>query len=89
MLALLFAICMAGLMYTINEKTPKWQLDESRIGNSPGLGYRPISKNLTRGSLIWFDSKNQTEVNENIGLLDHFLERKLLLNHGQELVEHI
>lgn len=85
-LALLFAICMAGLMYTIDERTPKWQLLESRIGNSPGLGYRPISNNLTRGSLIWFDSKNQTEVNEHVGLLNHFLKRKLLLNHGQELV---
>lgn len=78
-LAALFAICMGGLMWTIDDKVPKWLMTESRIGNSPGLGYRPISKNLTKGSLIWYDANNGTQVTEYTKLLDDFLDRKSLV----------
>lgn len=71
---------MAGLMWTIDDKVPKWLMEESRIGNSPGLGYRPISKNLTKGSLIWYDANNGTQVTEYTKLIDDFLERKSLVN---------
>lgn len=69
---------MKGLMWTIDERTPKWVLDESRIGVNPGLGYRPITKNLTQGSLIWINAKNATQVKEYTDLIDTFLERTLL-----------
>lgn len=70
---------MKGLMWTIDEKMPKWQLAESRIGDNPGLGYRPTSENLTQGSLIWFDSKNETQVIEYTGLISKFLKRKFFM----------
>lgn len=79
-LALLFAICMQGLMWTIDKEMPKYTLGDSRIGDNPGLGYRPISENLTQGSLIWFDSKNETQVTEYTKLIDKFLERKFDAN---------
>lgn len=80
-LAILFAICMKGLMSTIDERTPTWLLHESRIGNNPGLGFRPISKNLTQGSLIWFDSKNDTEVRSFTEWIFEFMMRKLSAVH--------
>lgn len=35
-LAVLCAICMMGLMATIDENRPKWTLDSSIIGTNPG-----------------------------------------------------
>lgn len=60
-------------MKTIDRKVPKWQLDESRIGDSPGLGFRPMPANISVGSLIWLDLKNQTGINLYKGLADKFL----------------
>lgn len=63
-------------MWTIDDELPKYLLGDSRIGDNPGLGYRPISENRTQGSLIWFDSKNETQVTEYTKVIDKFLERK-------------
>lgn len=76
-LAVLFAICMQGLMWSIDEKVPKWTLGESRIGESPGLGFRPMPSNISQGSLIWFNNKNITSIKDYIQLVDKFLMRKL------------
>lgn len=35
-LALLFAICMKGLLATLNDERPRWILEESIIGTNPG-----------------------------------------------------
>lgn len=35
-LALLFAICMKGLLATLNYEKPRWILEESIIGTNPG-----------------------------------------------------
>lgn len=78
MLAALFAICMQGLLATLSESEPKWQLDRSIIGTNPGLGFRPLSKNTDEGSLIWFNTTNATTVEKWVKLLDEFLERKYL-----------
>lgn len=73
-LALLFAICMKGLLATVNYERPKWILEESIIGTNPGLGFRPISENTDEKSLISYSSSNPNSVQKWTGLLDKFLE---------------
>jgi sodium/potassium-transporting ATPase subunit beta len=72
-LAALFAICMQGLLATLDNTEPKWKLDSSFIGTNPGLGFRPISSNTDEGSLIWYDPKNETTVAKWVDLIDEFL----------------
>ncbi|CRL00884.1 CLUMA_CG014135, isoform A [Clunio marinus] len=62
-LAALFAICFKALMMTIPFHKPKWILDKSLIGTNPGLGFRPMSKDVVHGSLIWYDITEQKQVN--------------------------
>nr|CAH1755609.1 Na,K-ATPase beta 1 [Oncopeltus fasciatus] len=62
-LALLFAICMKGLLLTIDLKHPKWILEESIIGTNPGMGYRPMPKMAEDGkSLVWYQANNKSNV---------------------------
>lgn len=67
---------MQGLLSTLSNNEPKWQQDESLIGSNPGVGLRPLSENTNRGSLIWYDAKDKTQVNYWTGLLSEFLQRK-------------
>lgn len=76
-MALLFGICMYVLLKTLDEKKPKWTLDESRIGSNPGLGFRPSPKNISQGSLIWLDTKNYSTIQEYINSIDEFLNGQL------------
>lgn len=59
---------------TIDEFQPKWQLGESLIGTSPGMGFRPSSHDVDQGSLIWYDSSNQTDIAYWASQIDEFLE---------------
>lgn len=68
---------MKGLMMTLDDKVPRWTLSESRIGTNPGLGFRPIPKKSSQGSLIWFDVKNTTTVKAYVDSIDEFLSRKI------------
>lgn len=68
---------MKGLYSSLDDKIPTWTLGESRIGENPGMGFRPLNQKLTQGSLIWYDSKNQTAAKEYADMLTKFLERKL------------
>lgn len=61
------------LLQSIDDKKPKWTLDESRIGSNPGLGFRPIPRNVSQGSLIWLDTKNYTTIKLYIDSIDEFL----------------
>ncbi|XP_076232639.1 sodium/potassium-transporting ATPase subunit beta-2-like [Calliopsis andreniformis] len=72
-LALFFAICMKGLLATLNYDKPKWILEESLIGTNPGLGFRPISENTDERSLIWYSSSDPASVQKWTGLIDKFL----------------
>jgi sodium/potassium-transporting ATPase subunit beta len=63
---------MKGLFSTIDETTPKWKLSESLIGTNPGLGFRPMP-DVEQGSLIWYESSNQTQISSWVSLLDEFL----------------
>lgn len=67
---------MKGLMMTIDEKVPKWTLDESRIGSNPGLGFRPMPMKSSQGSLVWLDNKNSTKLKGYIDVINTFLLRK-------------
>ncbi|XP_016944556.3 sodium/potassium-transporting ATPase subunit beta-1 [Drosophila suzukii] len=72
-LAALFTICMQGLLSTVNDDEPKWKLHDSLIGTNPGLGFRPLSEQTERGSVISFDGKKDAESDYWIGLIDDFL----------------
>ncbi|KAL9927317.1 nervana 1 isoform 2-T2 [Glossina fuscipes fuscipes] len=74
-LAGLFTICIQGLFSTLNETEPKWKLDKSLIGTNPGMGYRPLSDETERGSVIQFDTKKPEEAQYWIQLLDDFLKQ--------------
>lgn len=51
-----FWMLMLLIFYqTLDERVPKYTLDESRIGSNPGLGFRPRPKNeQVDSTLIWF-----------------------------------
>lgn len=66
---------------TLDDHLPRWRLDESRIGTNPGLGFRPMPSRLKQGSLIWYDTKNDTAVNIWTHLLDDFLECMLYISN--------
>ncbi|XP_053987707.1 sodium/potassium-transporting ATPase subunit beta-2-like isoform X2 [Hylaeus volcanicus] len=86
-LALLFAICMKGLLATLNPERPRWTLEESLIGTNPGMGFRPISDNPLEKSLIWYSSSDPASVQKWTSLLDIFLKEytnsTLLPNGGR------
>ncbi|XP_037828599.1 sodium/potassium-transporting ATPase subunit beta-1 [Lucilia sericata] len=72
-LAGLFTICMEGLFSTLHDNEPKWKLDESLIGTNPGMGFRPLSEETERGSVIQFDTKKNAEKKYWIDLLDEYM----------------
>lgn len=83
-MAALFAICMQALLATLDGERPKWQLDASLIGTNPGVGFRPISDDVTEASLIWYNAANKTEVTKWVDLINRFLDRKysFAASHG-------
>ncbi|XP_011502877.1 PREDICTED: sodium/potassium-transporting ATPase subunit beta-2-like [Ceratosolen solmsi marchali] len=76
-LAVLCAICMMGLLATIDENRPTYTLDSSIIGTNPGLGFRPTPDNIKERSLIWYSSSNATQIKRWVTLLNVFLEKYL------------
>lgn len=58
-----FWTCMLVVFYqTLENDQPKWKLDSSRIGSSPGLGFRPSPpQDNIDSTLIWFNAtRNET-----------------------------
>jgi len=90
-LAAMFAICMQGLLATLSNNEPKWQQDQSLIGSNPGMGLRPLSENVLRGSLIWYDAKEKSQVEYWTGLLNEFLQpytnKTLMVGGGRNQVQ--
>lgn len=73
-LAALFAICMQGLLYSLNDNTPRWQQGDGLIGNNPGMGFRPIAEDVENvGSLIWYDAADNASVSSWTHRIDEFL----------------
>lgn len=71
----MFAICMQVLLWSLDERIPKWTLTQSRIGDNPGLGFRPMP-NLSQGSLIWINKENTSAIKKYIQQIDEFLSRE-------------
>lgn len=72
---------MLMLFYqTIDPNYPKWQLDASRIGSNPGLGYRPRPPETKIDStLISFNAgANSTSWQQWVDNLNDFLKRESL-----------
>lgn len=72
------AICMQGLFASLSDDFPTWQLEESLIGTNPGLGFRPISAETERGSLIWYNAAKKEDVDYWVDTIDEFLQRKII-----------
>ena len=74
---------MLMLFYqTIDPNFPKWQLDASRIGSNPGLGYRPRPPDSKIDStLISFTAgANAESWQQWVDNLNEFLKRKFYVN---------
>lgn len=88
MLAALVAICMWIFFQTLDPRIPKWQLDRSLIGTSPGLGFRPMPTYNEESTLIWFKSSNKTSyqpwVDNILTFLDkYYVPSKIAKGNGQ------
>ncbi|XP_069691959.1 sodium/potassium-transporting ATPase subunit beta-2-like [Periplaneta americana] len=73
-LAALFAICMKGMPLSMDDRRPKYLMDNGVIGSNPGLGFRPISENVKAGALIWYQAANESNYRHWTDQLDKFLE---------------
>ncbi|GIX98023.1 hypothetical protein CDAR_297651 [Caerostris darwini] len=55
LLAGFWSVMLLVFYQTLDYYTPKWQLDSSRIGSNPGLGFRPLPHpDNIDSTLIWF-----------------------------------
>ncbi|PNF41571.1 Sodium/potassium-transporting ATPase subunit beta-2 [Cryptotermes secundus] len=73
-LAAFFALAMWMFMQTINDDGPKYYLDDSIIGTSPGLGFRPLSMEHEGSTLIWYNASSKNNHKNWTMNLDTFLE---------------
>jgi sodium/potassium-transporting ATPase subunit beta len=70
----MFAIFLQGLFATLSDEYPKWQLESSRIGNNPGLSYRPALDVDTRGTVIAYRASWAKDVKRWVRAMNEFLE---------------
>lgn len=73
-LGALFAVAMWMFMLTIKVDGPKYYLDDSIIGTSPGLGFRPRSTEHEESSLIWYNASSENSHKNWTMNLETFLE---------------
>ncbi|GFG37268.1 hypothetical protein Cfor_10961 [Coptotermes formosanus] len=74
-LAAFWAACMWGLLQAVDDDTPKYILDRSIIGTSPGLASRPLAPEGRESVLVYSrDSKKWTSTPNGLPSLDTFLE---------------
>uniref|UniRef100_A0A1W7RAX9 Sodium/potassium-transporting ATPase subunit beta n=1 Tax=Hadrurus spadix TaxID=141984 RepID=A0A1W7RAX9_9SCOR len=80
---IIFYSCLAGfwtvmlvIFYqTLSNTEPRWTLSSSRIGDNPGLGFRPRPPESNIDStLIWFDATNNDTIKHWVNNLNEFLE---------------
>lgn len=76
-LGALFAFFSWVFFQTLDLRIPKWQLEESLIGTSPGLGFRPMppGENV-ENILIWYKSNDPNNYKYWTDSLETFLEGK-------------
>lgn len=83
-----FWTCMLVIFYqTLADDQPKWKLDSSRIGSSPGLGFRPSppQENID-STLIWFNATNPDTVKHWVTNLENYLKPYKDLSTGATAV---
>ncbi|KAI8427385.1 hypothetical protein MSG28_001940 [Choristoneura fumiferana] len=68
-----FSICMCGLLATMDERVPYFQLADSIIGDNPGMGHRPLL--FEEGNLIWYHADNDTQIKRYVDNINEFLAR--------------
>ncbi|XP_069694129.1 sodium/potassium-transporting ATPase subunit beta-2-like isoform X2 [Periplaneta americana] len=66
-------LCHIGLMSTVSQFEPKYKLEQSLIGSSPGLAFKPTPPNIDY-TLIWCKSNDTKDVEYWVGNLNKFLE---------------
>ncbi|ERL84900.1 hypothetical protein D910_02323 [Dendroctonus ponderosae] len=87
-LAGFFSAMLVVFYQTIDYKIPKWQLEKSIIGKSPGLGFRPMPPESNIDStLIWYKSSDKGNVQHWQRELNKFLIRKSNNAHADKLEE--
>jgi sodium/potassium-transporting ATPase subunit beta len=79
-----FWSCMLVIFYqTLADDQPKWTLDGSRIGSSPGLGFRPSPpQDNIDSTLIWFNATRSETTDYWVQNLDEYLEPYRKLSTG-------
>lgn len=83
-----FWTCMLVVFYqTLANDQPKWTLDSSRIGSSPGLGFRPSPpvENID-STLIWFNATRKETVDYWVSNLDNYLDPYKTLSIGTSII---
>lgn len=73
---------------TIDDKVPKYILEESLIGANPGLGFIPKPEDSDQGALVWYQSKNKSTAKAWADVvdrtLDAYYDQKKLPNQGKD-----
>lgn len=66
---------------TLTDQHPKYQKEESIIGNNPGLGFRPMPpESNVESTLIWFEKQNETNSKTWEDGIKDFLKGKLMIH---------
>ncbi|XP_014281487.1 sodium/potassium-transporting ATPase subunit beta-2 [Halyomorpha halys] len=74
-LAALFALCMLILYYTLDPRIPKYRLEDSLIGTSPGMGFRPMPNDSNSlSTLIWYRGTGKDDYKYWVDSIQKFLE---------------
>ncbi|XP_067143323.1 sodium/potassium-transporting ATPase subunit beta [Centruroides vittatus] len=73
-LAAFWTVMLIIFYQTLSSSEPRWQLDSSRIGSSPGLGFRPRPpEDNIDSTLIWFNADKQDTIDHWVKNLEEFL----------------
>ncbi|KAG8180111.1 hypothetical protein JTE90_027890 [Oedothorax gibbosus] len=87
LLAGFWSVMLLVFYQTLDYYTPKWQLDSSRIGSVPGLGYRPLPHpDNIDSTLIWFTHGSAGEWKYWTNSLDDYLKS---YRGGRQFGEHV
>lgn len=74
-LAAFFSLMMLIVFYTLDPRIPKYQLDGSLIGTSPGMGFRPMPNDSNSlSTLIWYKGTRREDSAYWVSTLNEFLE---------------
>ncbi|XP_039279252.1 sodium/potassium-transporting ATPase subunit beta-2 [Nilaparvata lugens] len=74
-LASMFGIMLWIFYHTLDPRVPRWTLDQSLVGNVPGLGFRPWPNDTdSKSTLIWYRGKEKLSYKFWTDTLESFLD---------------